>query len=77
MQESVIYQAILAQGEQRRRSQEARSLVTRLLNRKVGNLPIALLDHITNLSLKQVEALSDALLDFQELTDLRNWLDRS
>jgi predicted transposase YdaD len=77
MQESVIYQAILAQGEQRGRAQEARSLVTRLRNSKVGNLPIALLDRITNLSLEQVEALSDALLDFQELTDLRNWLDRS
>ena len=86
MQESVIYQDILAQGEQRGReqgeqigeqrgrAQEARSIATRQLTRKVGNLPIDLLDRLTNLSLEQVEALSDALLDFQELADLMNWL---
>jgi predicted transposase YdaD len=38
MQESVIYQDILAQGEQRGRAQEARSIATRLLTRKVSNL---------------------------------------
>jgi hypothetical protein len=56
--------------------EQARSIVLRLLSRKVGILPVDLRSQIEQLSLEQAEALSDALLDFKSLTDVVNWLDR-
>jgi Domain of unknown function (DUF4351) len=51
-----------------------RSLVIRLLARRVGILPVELRSQVEQLSLGQLESLSEALLDFSELTDLVNWL---
>ncbi|MFN6516267.1 MAG: Rpn family recombination-promoting nuclease/putative transposase [Nostoc sp. CreGUA01] len=77
MRESVIYQEILAEGEQRGRQegrQEGeRSLVLRLLTRRVGELPQQLLERIETLDLEQLENLGEALLDFQAQADLEAW----
>ena len=51
-----------------------RKIVLRLLNRRVGNIPDALLSQIQGLSVEQLEALGDALLDFSSLADLSRWL---
>ncbi|MEH1807721.1 DUF2887 domain-containing protein [Nostoc sp.] len=51
-----------------------RTIVLRLLNRRVGNIPDALLSQIQGLSVEQLEALGDALLDFSSLADLEGWL---
>lgn len=51
-----------------------RTIVLRLLNRRVGNIPDALLSQIQELSVEQLEALGDALLDFSTLADLEGWL---
>ena len=51
-----------------------RKIVLRLLNRRVGNIPEPLLSQIQGLSVEQLEALSDALLDFSTLADLEGWL---
>ncbi|MBE9035536.1 Rpn family recombination-promoting nuclease/putative transposase [aff. Roholtiella sp. LEGE 12411] len=51
-----------------------RTIVLRLLNRRVGNIPDALLSQIQGLSVEQLEALGDALLDFSTLADLEGWL---
>ncbi|MBN3909681.1 MAG: DUF2887 domain-containing protein [Nostoc sp. NMS1] len=51
-----------------------RTIVLRLLNRRVGNIPDALLSQIQGLSVEQLEALGDALLDFSTLADLSGWL---
>ncbi|MBD2346514.1 DUF4351 domain-containing protein [Anabaena subtropica] len=82
MRESVIYQEILAEGEQigERRGeqigeQRERSLVLRLLTRRVGELPQDASDRIATLSLEQLENLGEALLDFTSLADLLLWLD--
>jgi predicted transposase/invertase (TIGR01784 family) len=79
MRESVIYQDILAEGEQKGRQkgrQEGeRSLVIRLLTRKLGQLPQDVLDRIETLSLEQLENLGEALLDFQGRADLLSWLE--
>lgn len=82
MRESVIYQEILAEGEQigeqrgeqQGRLAEGRSLVLRLLNRRLGELPPDVQAQIETLSLEQVENLAEALLDFQDIADLEAWL---
>lgn len=53
---------------------EARSLVLRLLSRKVGELPEEVRSQIDVLSLHQLEALGEALLDFSNLSNLTDWL---
>ncbi len=78
MQESVIYQDLLeAAREQARREErleEARSLILRLLDRRVGELPNSVRAQIAALTITQVESLGEALLDFSELRDLEVWL---
>ncbi|MBE8971176.1 Rpn family recombination-promoting nuclease/putative transposase [Nostocales cyanobacterium LEGE 12452] len=51
-----------------------RTIILRLLNRRVGNISDTLLSQIQGLSLEQLEALGDALLDFSTLADLERWL---
>ncbi|BAY96493.1 hypothetical protein NIES37_04260 [Tolypothrix tenuis PCC 7101] len=53
---------------------EARSLILKLLNRRLGNIPDVLLSQIQALSLEQLEAVGEALLDFSTLADLERWL---
>jgi predicted transposase YdaD len=51
-----------------------RSLILRQLNRRVGSLPDGIQSQVQALALNQLEALSEALLDFSSLNDLSNWL---
>lgn len=82
MQESVIYQELREEARQEVRQElldegrreEARSLVLRLLTRRVGQLPDPVRSHIESLAIAQLEALSEALLDFSNLFDLEAWL---
>ncbi|QHG16873.1 DUF4351 domain-containing protein [Nostoc sp. ATCC 53789] len=77
MRESVIYQEILAEGEQRGeqrgRKAEGQLLILRQLTRRVGELPQDMLNRIETLSLEQLENLGEALLDFQAIADLEAW----
>ena len=65
-------------GEQRGISigqqEHARSLVIRLLARRIGILPTELRSQVEQLSLIQLDALSEALLDFDQLANLTDWL---
>ncbi|MEO1402773.1 MAG: Rpn family recombination-promoting nuclease/putative transposase [Cyanobacteria bacterium J06635_1] len=81
MQESVIYQDIKAEGIQegiqqgiQTRVREERQLALKLLARKVGEVPDDYRSRIDQLELAQVQALIEALLDFEQLDDLANWL---
>ncbi len=78
LQETRVYQEAKAEGEeigvQRGRQDEARSLVLRQLTRRVGELPEALRSPLDSLSLDQLEALGEALLDFSTIADLEHWL---
>lgn len=47
----------------------------RLLNRRVGELDSSLQTQIQALSLTQLEALSEALLDFVAVADVVAWLE--
>ena len=55
--------------------EQARSFVIRLLDRRIGILPIAVRSQVEALSTHQLEMLGEALLDFSQLTDLTHWLD--
>ncbi|MBE9076749.1 Rpn family recombination-promoting nuclease/putative transposase [Romeria aff. gracilis LEGE 07310] len=78
LQETRFYQEAKAEGEQigeqRGRQEEARSLVLRLLSRQVGQLPEQARSRVNSLSLTQLEALGEALLEFSSLSDLETWL---
>jgi predicted transposase YdaD len=62
------------QGRQQGRQEEGRSLILRLLSRKFGTIDTALHAQIDQLSLEQLEALGEALLDFTNPSDLDDWL---
>ena len=53
-----------------------RSLILRLLNWKVGEVPIMAKSRIETLSITQLEELGEALLNFATLADLSEWLER-
>jgi predicted transposase/invertase (TIGR01784 family) len=90
MKESVIYQEIRAEaldegrqegrqkgrqeGRQEGQRNEARSLLLRQLSKKFGTLGDRYQTQISNLALEQMEALSEALLDFAIVNDLDRWL---
>ena len=78
MRESVTYQEILAEGEVKGETQgrvkEARTLIIRLLTKKLGNISPKLLTKIEALSLDRVESLGEDLLDFTSIANLEQWL---
>jgi predicted transposase YdaD len=70
MRHTRLVQDWLAEGRQ----DEAASMTLRLLNRRCGPLSEATTAQIQALPLEQLEALADALLDFQGPADLAAWL---
>jgi predicted transposase/invertase (TIGR01784 family) len=64
----------LQQGLQEGLQQGELSLVLRLLNRRVGEVPAESQAQIQGLDLSQLEELGEALLDFSSLEDLLVWL---
>ncbi len=86
MRESTMYQSILREGraegleqglEQgliQGRTVEGRALVLKQLTRKLGSLSIDVTAKVSALSLEQLEALGEALLDFTSIADLESWL---
>lgn len=70
MRESVIYQDIW----ERSRQQEARSLVVKLLKRRLGEIEPSITAQVSSLPVELLEALGVALLDFSAVADLIIWL---
>ena len=62
------------EGEARGRATEAAAMAIRQLNRRCGPLSAATTARIQALPLQQLEALTDALLDFAGANDLASWL---
>ena len=78
LKQSRFYQDIFAEGKQEGR-QEGRqegevTLVLRLLQRRCGELKPALKERVVRLSVPHLEALGEALLDFQSVADVEQWL---
>ena len=64
----------LQEGLQEGRTEEGRSFVLRLLNRRVGTIAPELKVKIEALTIVQLEDLGEALLDFATIADLEAWL---
>jgi predicted transposase YdaD len=75
---SVAYKEIfgrgLEEGQQQGRQAEAASMTLRQLQRRCGPLSTDQQTHIQALPLAELEALAEALLDFQGAADLTAWL---
>jgi hypothetical protein len=74
LKQTRFYQDVFAEGEQEGRQKEGAALILRLLRRRCGELAPAMREHVTRLPLPQLEALGEALLDFQSVADLEQWL---
>ncbi|WP_373528042.1 DUF4351 domain-containing protein [Nostoc sp.] len=61
-------------GKEEGKQEGEQALVIRQLQKRVGELPQQVREQIQSLSLEQLEALGDALLDFRAIADLLNWL---
>lgn len=89
LRESPWYQEILREGErlgeqrgkqegrQEGRQEEGRSLILKLLTRRIGALSPETVAQIEALSIDQLESLGEALLDFTQTTDLGRWLNQN
>jgi len=76
MKESVVYQDILAEGEVKGIQKGEANLVLKQLNRRLGDIPVNLTEQIREMSVEQLENLGEALLNFQSLEALVEWLAR-
>lgn len=69
-QETRFYKDVKAEGK----AEERRSLVSVLIDRKLGKLSTKMEESIAALDLKKLESLAIALLDFKTIADLETWL---
>jgi predicted transposase YdaD len=71
LEQTRVYQDAKAEGK----TEEGRSLVLKLLTRKLGTpLDLDFQSRVNSLTIEQVESLGEALLDFQAMDELVNWL---
>jgi predicted transposase YdaD len=83
LQETRVYQDAKAEGKaegvnegvNEGRQAEGQSLILRQLSRRFGTLSPEVNTSVIALSLAKLEDLGEALLDFQEIIDLMNWLE--
>jgi len=62
------------EGRQEGRQEECVALVLRLIKRRFGRIPAKQTQQIRSLPLANAEMLAEALLDFQTVDDLADWL---
>jgi len=65
---------VYQEGREEGREEEGLKIVCSLLRYRLGQLDPALQNQVEQLSLRQVEALGKALLDFSQTQDLVGWL---
>ncbi len=83
LQQTRVYQEAKAEGEtigevrglERGRTEEGKSLVLKLLTRKLGKIDPELQARVNSLKIDRIESLGEALLDFTQMGDLLTWLD--
>ena len=73
-QENGVYQASQFDGLKTIRQKEAVNLIMRQLTKRFGEAAKEVHSAISELSLEDLEDLSEALLDFKNLADLQGWL---
>jgi predicted transposase YdaD len=70
LKQTRVYRDAMDEG----RTEEAQSLILRLLVRQIGPLDQASESQIRSLSLSRLEELGEALLEFSQSSDLSDWL---
>jgi predicted transposase YdaD len=66
----------MEEGRQQGLEQGEKNVVLRQLKRRIGEIEAETQARVERLSLAQLEALSEALLDFTQAQDLTRWLNR-
>jgi predicted transposase YdaD len=77
MTQTRFYQEVLQIGRQEGRQeglQQEVNLILRLLTHRCGEISIEQQNQVRSLPIASLETLGEALLDFQGITDLENWL---
>jgi predicted transposase YdaD len=78
LKQTRFYQEVFAEGrqegEQEGRQKGEVTLILRLLHRRCGEVVPTIREQVTRLPLPQLEVLGEALLDFQSVADLEQWL---
>ena len=69
-----VFQLGIQEGLQEGRQEGESNLIIRLLNRRLGVVTPNQETQIRALSIPQIEALGEALLDFTNSTDIDTWL---
>ena len=77
MQLSPLYLEKIQAAERVGGQKEAQTLILRLLNRRVGVLPLELELQVKALPLERLEDLHDAALDFTQIAELESWLSQN
>jgi len=72
--QSAAYREIFGQGRQEGRQEGEVELTLLMLRRRCGELSPEQQAQVSQLSLPQLEALAEALLDFTGMADLKAWL---
>jgi predicted transposase/invertase (TIGR01784 family) len=70
LKQTQFYQDVFAEGRQ----EAEKNLILRQLQRRCGELGSSLREQVARLSLPQLDALGEALLEFRNSTDLEQWL---
>ena len=70
LKQTRFYQEVFTEGRQ----EEGMALILRQLQKRCGTLGSPATEQVTRLSLSQLEALGEALLEFRGLADLEQWL---
>lgn len=65
----------LEQGRQEGRQEEAATLMLRMLTKRFGVLANDIQGSVAALSIEKLEELSEALLDFNSLSELSEWIE--
>lgn len=74
MRESPIYQEIIQEGVKQGLRQGKQDTIIRQLTRRIGEISPEMRSHIQQLSVEQLDNLSEVLLDFASATDFTAWL---
>jgi predicted transposase/invertase (TIGR01784 family) len=75
-EETGVYREIKAEAEHKGRQAEAASLILRMLTKRFSLLAEDVQGSVTALSLENLEELSEALLDFDSLGELSEWIEQ-
>ena len=64
------------EGRKEGRKNEAIAFIMRLLKKRFGELSLKMISKIENLTIEKLENLGEDFLDFNNITDLENWLNQ-